>query len=190
MAIYYNIDASFVKCRKRFSGCIIGDKSTGHCYLQHCILHAWCCHFSRVTSVVSGPLGLKLILHHTKEWYRQKGLMQRAEQGLSKAITGCQCSWKMKKQSCFGPRVLYSFICLSIYFLICNSKIIPKFPVSKQFLISRFSNSFNFFKSSSLVLVLLGLKISILIKFASTFYSVSNFQIFHDLLKCFKEISK
>ena len=51
MAIYYNIDASFVKCRKRFSGCIIGDKSTGHCYLQHCILHAWCCHFSRIRSL-------------------------------------------------------------------------------------------------------------------------------------------
>ncbi|RVW34631.1 Zinc finger protein 7 [Vitis vinifera] len=44
------------------------------------------------TVLHSGPLGLKLIPHCTKEWYRWKGLIQRAEQGLSKAITGCQCS--------------------------------------------------------------------------------------------------
>jgi homeobox-leucine zipper protein len=32
-----NIDASLVKCRKRPSGCIIEDKSNGHCKVHACI---------------------------------------------------------------------------------------------------------------------------------------------------------
>ena len=32
-----NIDASLAKCRKRPSGCIIEDKSNGHCKVHACI---------------------------------------------------------------------------------------------------------------------------------------------------------
>lgn len=33
-----NIDASLVKCRKRPSGCIIEDKSNGHCKVCRCVI--------------------------------------------------------------------------------------------------------------------------------------------------------
>lgn len=32
-----NIDASLVKCRKRPSGCIVEDKSNGHCKVYSCM---------------------------------------------------------------------------------------------------------------------------------------------------------
>lgn len=40
-----NIDASLVKCRKRPSGCIIEDKSNGHCKVHIHVIYArrLCC---------------------------------------------------------------------------------------------------------------------------------------------------